>query len=137
MLLALGAAASFAQDPLVIRETTGDRTVAISQLDYVSFASDGGIEVVLTSGETITVAADKFVSLRFNTRSAVKEISAEGGKLRLGQGQILADKGGIELYDLQGRKVASTKGRALPLAGFTPGIYVAKAGNSSLKIEVK
>lgn len=44
---------------------------------------------------------------------------------------------GIELYDLQGRKVLATEGTVIGLDGLQNGIYVARSGNSVQKIMVR
>lgn len=44
---------------------------------------------------------------------------------------------GIELIDLTGKTVKATEGATLGLTDLTPGIYVARSGNSTTKVVVK
>ncbi|MDE5907052.1 MAG: T9SS type A sorting domain-containing protein, partial [Alistipes sp.] len=44
---------------------------------------------------------------------------------------------GIELYDLNGRKVKATASTTLGISDLSAGIYVAKSGNAVKKIVVK
>lgn len=44
---------------------------------------------------------------------------------------------GIELYNAAGQLVKSTEGAALGINNLTPGVYVAKSGNHTVKVAVK
>lgn len=139
-LCAAAVGSAWAIDPLVVRDVDRDTQVGVENLSHVVFVADGSVEVHCLDGSVITVPADKFVSLRFNTdRSGVEAIEAVGGaKLAIGaNGVITSSVAGIAVYDAAGHKVASSESTELPTGGLQPGVYIVSAGGSSLKIAVK
>lgn len=138
---ALAVPASLASTPLVVRTADADHQVAVENLSHVVFAADGSVSVHCLDGNKVEVAADKFVSLRFNTdrpAAAVSDITTDRSKeFTVSDGSITAPDAGIVLFDTSGREVARSATQTISTHQLTPGTYIARSGVSSLKVIVR
>lgn len=131
---------AMAVNPLVIRDSEKDTSVAVGEVSHVTFAADGSVTVHCTDSKTIVIAADKFVSLRFNNdrpAGVIDVVADDASSLSFGNGVITSSVAGINLYDAAGAVVASSATEQLATDGVAPGVYVVVSGSSTLKIVVK
>ena len=139
-LCAAAVGCAMADNPLVVRLAEGDTQVEVEKISHITFDADGSVCVHCTDGTSITAAADKFVSLRFNSEHSGIEAVVAGAdsSLSLGaDGIISASVPCIVLYDAAGQRVASSESNSLSTSGLQPGVYIVSAGDASLKIIVK
>lgn len=69
--------------------------------------------------------------------SGVAEVGADNATFIVTANTVNSTAAGIELYDLNGRKVKATASTTLGISDLSAGIYVAKSGNAVKKIVVK
>lgn len=130
----------FAVDNLIVRQSTGDKSVSISKISHISFPSDGsGVVMNFTDGTSEKYARGTFVSLRFNGNiSGIESI----GKDNPSGIQISADCSTISVSDADKMiEVYSTTGAMLVegksilnISNLVSGTYIVKAGNEIIKI---
>jgi hypothetical protein len=117
-----------AETTLYLRtKSAADQAVVLGQMNQVVFG-DTNVTVNLTNGNDVIIPVADFTSVRINNEGT------QGGTS--GVMDIVADdaEGGWQVYDLQGRYV----GDGGYLNGeLTPGVYVVKSLNKTIKIVVK
>lgn len=133
------AATAYAANPLVIREKGNDTTVAVDQVQRITFAADGSVNVYCTDSRVITIPAADFVSLRFNTdmNGVTAAVSGGDAQLTVCGGVITSTTAGIAVYDMTGTAVASSSSDSLATSEIPAGVYIIKSGTTTLKVAVK
>lgn len=130
----------YAVDNLIVRQSTGDKSISLSRISHISFPSDGsGVVMNFTDGTSEKYVRGSFVSLRFNGNiSGIEEI----GKDNQSGIQISADCSiisvsdvdkVIEVYSTTGALVVEGKS-TLNISNLVSGTYIVKAGKEIIKI---
>lgn len=130
----------YAVDNLIVRQSTGDKSISLSRISHISFPSDGsGVVMNFTDGTSEKYVRGSFVSLRFNGNiSGIEEI----GKDNQSGIQISADCSTIsvsdvdkviEVYSTTGALVVEGKS-TLNISNLVSGTYIVKAGKEIIKI---
>lgn len=129
----------YAANPLVIRERGNDTSVAVDQVQRITFAPDGSVSVYCTDSHVITIPASDFVSLRFNTEmnGVTAVVSGGDAQLTVSDGVITSTTAGITVYGMNGAAVASSSSNTLATSEIPAGVYIIKSGTTTLKVAVK
>ena len=69
--------------------------------------------------------------------SGIADTVADNAGLVVGNRTVSAPAGGIELFDMAGRMIRSTKGTVLGLDGLASGVYMVRSGKNVEKITVR
>lgn len=110
----------------LVVESASPQNYELTAVKDITF-SDEGISVNLTNGQSKSFAYSSFDELRFSlstTPTAIKGITEDA-----------VPEGG-EVFDLQGRKVATFKGNGETFSSLSlpKGIYIVRSGNKSFKV---
>lgn len=130
----------FAVDNMIVRQSTGDKAISITQISHITFPSDGsGVVVNFSDGTSEKYARGTFVSLRFNGNlSGIDQIGKEyqSGLILSSDYSTISvtdENVMIEVYSAAGTLVAEGKG-SLNISNLVSGTYIVKAGTIISKI---
>lgn len=134
MLIAMSSLVS--AENMVVRQKTGDTSIAISNISQITFPAAGGVLISLNDGTSQSYAHENLYSLRFNMAvTAIEQIDAKENNAIVFDGTtVSAPTAGISVYSLDGSLVANGGSSRLDVSHLVSGVYIVKAGCLTAKI---
>ncbi len=121
---------------VVVSTTDGETAYAPASITNIVPTPAGGMTVNFTSGSPAVFASDKFLTITFDTTSGIQSAVAEKAQAIRYDGTSVVADGDILLYSTTGQLVA-TGSQAISTSSLPKGVYIARAGEQTLKICVK
>ena len=137
----VGAPAAVAQDAtsdiVVLRLTSGDRVYKASEVDNIAFGTEQ-VSMTTSGAAVVNVGYDQLVSIRFNTLLGVSDVAADAASSAIEyDGTTVRASLPVAVYDICGRKALEAPSGVADITSLTPGIYIVRAGEQTLKISKK
>ncbi len=134
------AISSFAADNnMVVRQKSGDTSIALSSISRITFPTSGGVMISLTDGSSQSYIHENLYSLKFNSSStsAIEQTVFTGNDAITFDGSIITVTSGnigITVFSLDGQAVAFSITSQLDVTHLVHGVYIVKAGCLTAKI---
>ena len=125
----------FAGDEVVVKQSSGETTWAISSIKEISFDGNG-VKLLFTDDTSVYYSKETLSMLKFNViTSGIEElndtpqISIAGNVL-----SIPNNTGVIKIFSLAGVLVMQANGSQVDISGLSDGAYIVQAGCLTSKI---
>lgn len=127
--------ASFANEEIVVEQTTGNKSWSISTVKDLTFDGNG-VKFTFNDNTSVYYSKETLTKISFNgVASGVNSIEAQKAIIVEGNTVIAnGNKEDIKVFSLEGAIVAQGKGEKLDISHLTEGTYIIKAGNLISKI---
>ncbi|MCC8039254.1 MAG: T9SS type A sorting domain-containing protein [Bacteroidales bacterium] len=121
---------------VVVSTTDGDTSYAPASITSIVPSPAGGMTVNLASGGSSLFASDKFLTITFDTTSGVNAVAAEKATAMRYDGTTVSAQGAIQLFSTTGQLMATGRD-AISTSSLSKGVYIARAGEQTIKICVR
>lgn len=124
---------------MVVRQKSGDTSIALSSISRITFPTGGGVMISLTDGSSQSYTHENLYSLKFNSASTsvIEQTGFTGNDAITFDGSIItvtSGNTGITVYSLDGQIVAAGITSQLDVTHLVSGVYIVKAGCLTAKI---
>ncbi len=125
----------FANDEVIVKQTSGETSWAISSIKEISFDGNG-VKLLFTDDTSVYYSKGTLTMLKFNVSTSgienlngIPQITITGNILT-----IPGNTNEIKIYSLAGVLVMKTKGTQIDISNLSDGAYIVQADCLTFKI---